>query len=101
MKKIINGRLYDTSTATLIGSVNYSYPGDFEYWEENLYRKKTGEFFLYGEGGPMSQYAHRTGQNQWAGGEGIRPLTLTEAREWAERYLDVEKYEQIFGVIEE
>ena len=101
MKKIINGRLYNTDTATLIGSAGYSYPGDFSYWEENLYRKKTGEFFLCGEGGPMSQYAHRIGQNLWSGGEAIRPLTLREAREWAERYLDVEKYEQIFGVIEE
>jgi hypothetical protein len=101
MKKIINGKRYDTSTATLIGSVNYSYPNDFQYWKEDLYRKKTGEFFLYGEGGPMTQYAHRTGQNQWSGGERIRPLTLTEAQEWAERYLDVEKYEQTFGVIEE
>ena len=101
MKKIINGRLYDTSTAKLIGSTQYSYPGDFSFWRVELYRKKTGEFFLYGEGGPMTQYAHRTGQNQWSGGEGIRPLTLREAREWAERYLDVEKYEQTFGVIEE
>ncbi len=101
MKKIINGKRYDTSTAKLIGSTQYSYPGDFGFWREELYRKNTGEFFIYGEGGPMTQYAHRTGQNQWSGGEGIRPLTLTEAREWAERYLDVEKYEQTFGVIEE
>ena len=101
MKKIINGRMYDTKTATLVGTASYSYPGDFSYWEENLYRKKTGEFFICGEGGPMSQYAHRIGQNLWSGGEKIRPLTLKEAREWAERYLDVEKYEQTFGVIEE
>ena len=101
MKKIINGKRYDTSTARLIGNAGYSYPGDFEYWSESLYIKKTGEFFLYGEGGARSKYSHRIGQNLWSGGEAIRPLTLREAREWAERYLDAEEYEQVFGVVEE
>ena len=101
MKKIINGRMYDTKTATLIGSTGYGYPNDFEYWRENLYRKKTGEFFLYGEGGPMSKYSHRTGQNEWSGGEEIIPLTVEEAQEWAEKHLEVEEYEQIFGKVKE
>ena len=101
MKKIINGKRYDTETATLIGSAGYSYPRDFEYWAEELYRKKTGEFFLYGEGGAKSRYSRRTGQNEWSGGEEIRPLSLKEAQEWAEEHLDADKYEEIFGKIEE
>ena len=101
MKKIINGKRYDTDTATLIGSASYGYPSDFEYWAEDLYRKKTGEFFLYGEGGPMSRYFRSTGQNQWSGGEEIRPLSLKEAQEWAEKYLDADEYEEVFGRIEE
>jgi hypothetical protein len=101
MKKIINGKRYDTDTATLIGSARYSYPGDFEYWTEELYRKKTGEFFLYGEGGAMSRYSRSTGQNEWSGGEEIRPLSLKEAQEWAEKYLDADEYEEVFGRIEE
>ncbi len=48
MKKIINGKRYDTETAKLIGSDGYSNPSDFNYWSEDLYQKKTGEFFLYG-----------------------------------------------------
>jgi len=55
MKKIINGKRYDTETAQLIGSASYSNRTDFRFWSEELYRKKTGEFFLYGEGGPASK----------------------------------------------
>ena len=101
MKKIINGKRYNTDTATLIGSTGHGYPGDLEYWTEELYRKKTGEFFLYGEGGPMSKYSRRIGDNEWSGGEEIRPLSLKEAQEWAEEHLNAEEYEQVFGKIEE
>ena len=101
MKKIINGKRYNTDTATLIGSTGHGYPGDLEYWTEELYRKKTGEFFLYGEGGPMSKYSRRIGENEWSGGEEIRPLSLKEAQEWAEEHLTADEYEQVFGKIEE
>lgn len=100
MKKYINGRKYDTETAQAVGSWsnNRSY-GDFSRCEETLYRKKTGEFFLYGEGGPMSRYAKSAGDNSWSGGEEIHPLTFDEAREWAEEQLDGDEYEKIFGEI--
>ena len=101
MKKIINGKRYNTDTATLIGSTGYGYPGDLEYWTEELYRKKTGEFFLYAEGGPMSKYSRKIRENEWSGGEEIRPLSLKEAQEWAEIYLNADEYEQVFERIEE
>ena len=101
MNMIINGKRYDTVTATPIGSTGYSHPWDSEYWSEELYRKKTGEFFLYGEGGPMSKYSRKIGQNEWSGGEEIRPLSLKEAQKWAEKYLDADEYEQVFGEVEE
>ena len=101
MKKIINGKRYDTSTAERIGAAEYSRPGDLYYWREELYRKKTGEFFLYCEGGARSRYGQKTGQNEWSGGKEIRPLSLKEAQEWAEKYLDADKYEKVFGRIEE
>ena len=40
MKKIINGKRYDTDTARLIGSTGYSYAGNSAYWLEELYLKK-------------------------------------------------------------
>jgi hypothetical protein len=101
MKKIINGKRYDTETAQLIGSTSYSNRTDFYFWREELYRKKTGEFFLYGEGGPASKYSRQIEQNSWSGGKKITPLTREEAQEWAEKYLDADEYEEVFGRIEE
>ena len=47
MKKIINSKKYDTKTAKEIGIYCASLSvSDFGYFEETLYRKKTGEFFL-------------------------------------------------------
>lgn len=100
MKKIIGGRKYDTDTARVVGGTSCGHPGDLGFWSEELYQKKTGEFFLHGEGGPMSKYARRTGQNEWSGGEEIIPLTEKEAREWVEKYMS-EEYEEIFGEVEE
>ena len=102
MKKIINGKVYDTETAKGLGSWgNGGTWRDFGHMEETLYRKKTGEFFLHGEGGPMTQYAQPAGQNSWSGGERIMPMTFAEARKWAEERLDGDEYEQIFGAVTE
>lgn len=102
MKKIISGKVYDTSTAQEMA--RYSNGGtwrDFEHFEETLYRKKTGEFFLCGEGGPMTRYAEATGQNSWSGGSRIMPMTYQEATAWAEEHLDGDEYEEIFGEVDE
>lgn len=101
MKQIISGKLYNTATAKLCGIDSYSNGRDFSYWREELYRKKTGEFFLYGEGGPSSRYSRSCGQNEWCGGEKISPMTEAEAREWAEKHLTADEYIEIFGEPEE
>lgn len=102
MKKIINGKRYDTDTAKECGTA-YSKLGrrDFGYWEETLYQKRTGEFFLYGEGGPASRYAVSAGQNSWSGGEKIIPLSAQNAMMWAEEHLEADEYERIFGEVTE
>lgn len=103
MKKIINGKKYDTDTAKAI----YEYGNglsyrDFGYCREWLYVKRTGEFFLYGEGGAASKYSKSCGLNEWTGGEDITPLTPDEAKAWAEKIeMDVDTYEKIFGEVEE
>ena len=102
MRKIINGRTYNTQTAERVGEwSNGHYTSEFYYCGENLHRKRTGEYFLHGRGGPMSPYARSIGQNSWTGSEEIVPLTEAEAREWAEQHLDAEEYEEIFGEAEE
>jgi hypothetical protein len=101
MRKIIKGKKYDTDTATLVGewSPDISVT-DFDYFAESMYRKRTGEYFLYGEGGPSSKYAvHSYGS--WTGGEAITPLTLEEADGWAQRYLDEGEYEREFGPVDD
>ena len=102
MKKIISGKLYDTDTAKLLGSDSYrGSVTDFSYWNESLYLKRTGEYFLHGEGGPMSRYARSIDQNSWSGGERIIPLSPAKAREWAEEHLSTDEYEEAFGLPDE
>ncbi len=103
MKKVIKGRIYDTEKAKFLASwENYASRRDFNHMEESLYQKKTGEFFLHGEGGPSTKYAVMVDQNCWSGGERIMPMTYEEAQKWAENHLDGDEYEEIFGeVIEE
>ena len=102
MKKIINGKAYDTTTAKEMAM--YSSPGssrDFNHYVETLYLKKTGEYFLHGVGGPMTRYAETIGQNQWSGGQRIVPLTYQAAQEWAGKHLEGDEYEAIFGAVVE
>lgn len=93
MKKIIQGKLYNTETATECGYRKSKHSiTDFNWFEETLYRKKTDEFFLCGEGNGASKYAH---------GRMIIPITLKEAKSWVESYLEVEDYIELFGDVEE
>lgn len=102
MKKIINGKMYDTETAKEVASCYHGEgPRDFHYYSESLYRKRTGEYFLAGKGGPMSHYAVTVGQNSWSGGEKIIPLTYEEATEWAEREMSADDYQAEFGPVSE
>lgn len=101
MKKIISGKVYDTATAQELGSWSNMSDRSFERIDETLYRKRTGEFFLHGEGGPMSRYAVQIGQNNWGSGEKITPLSWDDARAWVESHLDAEDYERIFGPVSE
>ena len=101
MRKVIKGKLYDTETATRVGEWSDGYVSDFRFVCETLYRKRTGEYFIHGEGGPMSAYAESCGQNQWQGGKAIKPLTYDEARIWAEVHLDADEYEAEFGIPDE
>lgn len=102
MKRIIDGKVYNTDTAKMVATYkNYGSWRDFKHFEEELYQKKTGEYFLFGAGGPASRYAEETGLNTWTGGEKIIPLTVKDAMEWAEKHLEADEYESIFGAVEE
>lgn len=105
MNKIINNKRYDTETATYIAEISSRDqgvgPSDFNFWSETLYQKRNGEFFLYGEGGPMSKYSQPYETNGSQSGTKIIPLTFTQAKQWAEKAMDADEYETTFGPVEE
>lgn len=96
MKRIIDGKRYDTSTAEEVGFAKHGSRRDFEYYEETLYCKRTGEYFVHGYGHGESKYAKQV-LGDWGPGEDIVPMTYEQAREWAERNLDADDYEREFG----
>jgi len=97
MKKVINNAVYDTGTATFIGSFDNGYlPGDFSYYEETLYRTKSGKYFLHGEGGANSRYGEWHG-NSGGSGEKIMPMSYDDAAEWAQKNMDGDDYIKAFG----
>lgn len=101
MRKIINGRKYDTETASMVAEHESGYPSDFSYVRETLYRKRGGEYFIHGVGNAASKYAEPTGLNSWRAGERVMPLTWDEAREWAETNMGANAYEAEFGEVSE
>ena len=102
MKKVIDGKVYNTETATKIGCYWNGYSTrDFHYEELTLYKTNKGNFFVAGESGALGCFAKSIG-NGSTGGDGLFALTKEEALDWAERYLDAEDYEEYFSdLIEE
>lgn len=98
MKKIINGRLYDTETAKEIGTYSNGYTG-IQRCVEVLYQKKTGEFFLNGYGGAMSKYSERC-DGGWSGNDVIIPFSESEAKQWVEKNLSANKYLELWAAEE-
>ena len=97
MKKIIKGSVFDTTTAKHLGGYSYLKPGDFSYFSENLYKTRSGKYFIHGVGGSASIYAEQVSQNEWEAGETIFAVSLERAKEWAEENLDCDLYIEIFG----
>lgn len=99
MKKIINGKRYDTLTAQMCGEwwTDGIGKNDFNYRHEMLYKKRTGEFFLFGEGHGMTRWAsHSGGMSGW--GEDILLQSTEQAKAWAEEHLTVDEYEKLFEI---
>jgi hypothetical protein len=96
MIRIIEGKRYNTETATQVGKEatnignGASSCTDLHFWVESLYKTKKGKYFLAGRGGAFSRWSESAGQNSWQGGEGIIPLSRNEAYDWAEENLEPE-----------
>ena len=92
MKKVIDGKVYDTDTAQIIAEWSNAYGrSDFHFCEEQLLKTASGRYFIAGEGGAMSRYQEPAGNNSWTGGSDIEPLTEQEALQWCEdRQIDAD-----------
>lgn len=102
MRKVIDGRTYDTDTAARVGSWdNGLEQSDLGRIDATLHRKRTGEYFLHEKGGPMTPFAERDGLGGWASGAMITPLSAAEAMRWAEGHLGADEYEAEWGLPED
>jgi len=100
MLRIIDGKRYDTETATLICDISpndFNYD-DFRYESTHLYRTGKGTWFIAGEGGPLSRWAQPVGQSGKCRGEGIQIITDEEARDLIEHHGKPEQVEEFFSV---
>jgi hypothetical protein len=102
MKKVINGKLYNTETATKIASNCSSGIGmsDFRFFDESLYVTKNKMFFLAGEGHAMTKWASDNG-NTRSWGEGIKQMSYEKALKWCEdAEIEPEIIEKYFTITE-
>lgn len=97
MKKMIKKKVYDTETAKAVAFYSNGFEWGYSYHvSETLYRKRTGEFFLHGFGGCMTEYG-KFENGIWWSGENIFPLTEKDARVWVAAFCDANTYITLFG----
>jgi hypothetical protein len=83
---------YNTETGILILSkdlLRHPYKDSKNYFEADLYKTRSGEFFLYGWGGVLTVFR---GQRDAK----ILPLTKDEAKEIAKEYMRSQEYKKEF-----
>lgn len=104
----INGLSYDPQKAKEIMTWDNGYARtDNRFAENTIYKKRTGEYFLYGRGGAGSEYAQPVKSDPGSMGEGdiIRPLTIEETKNLIlkneENSLNDDVYEREFGAIKQ
>lgn len=103
MRKIVDGKVYNTDTAMTVCDISPSgfHNGDFRYEDTYLYKSHKGTFFVAGVGGPMSRWAQAEGQNGRRGGSGLDVIDIDEARSLCERHGSAAEFEAAFGAPEE
>lgn len=101
MRKVIQGKVYDTETAKLMCGVTCDvYGSDFAWHDTNLYRSPKGQWFLAGEGNGFSMWGRDGVGGGGIPGEGIRLLSDDEARDVLEGEDMDHLIEEYFEVIE-
>jgi hypothetical protein len=97
MKRIIEGKLYNTETAAKLCELACDFSkGNFRWHDTALYQTRGGAFFLAGEGHAMSMWATRF-DNMHGPGDGIRPVSAEEACHFLEQGNKIDILGRIFG----
>lgn len=87
MKRIINGKKYDTETAKVVINCESNFAKSSPiYFCRKLYQKTTGEFFEW--------FYNSSGDDK------ITPLSNSEVKLWVEINANM-RYEELFGEVEE
>ena len=95
MKKIINGARYAPTAKTLLAIFTENADNPSDSLTEELHRKQTGEYFIYGRGGSHTRFAQNAGNSMQESGESIIPLTEDDARAWVKAHCEGD-YQRIF-----
>lgn len=86
MKKVIERKVYNTETATMVAEYwNGLGNNDFRSLSEDLYVTKNGQWFLHGSGGAMTKYSESNGNSTW-GSSDIVLLSASDAYNWIESH---------------
>ena len=97
IRRVINGKNYDTDTASKVATIKHCGNGydDFNFESTGLYLTKKGAWFIAGEGGAMTRWRQEV-NGGLAAGQGLELATPTEAQKFLEDVDGpVEEYFQI------
>lgn len=98
LKKIIDGKTYNTRTASYLTLFTDIGPEEYDYVTETLYLTRTGLYFLVGEGATCSPWTYQLRDcRDTINGHGLLPLTFHEAKLWLELRELHDEYEEVFG----
>lgn len=101
MRELIDGRSFDTDKAVMVAEWDNGLgTSDARFERVQVFRKKTGEFFLHGWGGTATSWRENFPRpmpdgRTWAP-EGIVPVTRERARELVEGRLGADEARRIF-----
>jgi len=98
MRRSVDGKIYDTSTAEYICDISEGRSGDFDQVIGGLYVTKKGNFFIDGYGGATTRFKKLSrDKNGWVGSDATIPLSEEEARTYAEKFApdEVEEYFEV------
>jgi hypothetical protein len=84
MRKIIDGKVYDTSPVELIAEYTHEGQGDIRYLSVGLYRTRKGTWFTVGRARATDRLAPFLSDHCDESGDVVEVIEATEARQFLE-----------------